>query len=72
MPLTNAIENALREIDNRITHRRINLMKNDLASMDRELDYKLHEIKSVNKVFDKVLMKDKPVGSAIKAIRHMR
>lgn len=72
MPLSGVIEQALREIDNRITHQRINLMKKKLVIMDQELDYRLHEINSVNKIFDHVLMKDKPVGSAMNAIRHMR
>ena len=63
----------LREIDNRIAVKKINLMKKETERMNKELENMMDtQLKSVNKIYNVILLKDKPVGSSLNAIRHLR
>lgn len=65
------MEAILREIDNRIVHKRIELLKKDLQNLSEDTENQLKELKKVDKVYYKVLEKDKPVGRGINAIRYL-
>ena len=63
----------LREIDNRIAVKKINLMKKDTERMNKELEnINVNQLNSINKIYNVILLKDKPVGSSLNAIRHLR
>ncbi len=65
------MEAILREIDNRIVQKRIELLKKDLQNLSEDTENQLKELKKVDKVYYKVLEKDKPVGRGINAIRYL-
>ena len=52
--------------------KRIELMKRDLNKMDNDISLYDLKIKNINKTYSKILLKDKPVGNSIKAIRHIK
>jgi hypothetical protein len=63
----------LREIDNRIAVKKIEYMKRETERMNKELENIMEtQLKSVNKIYNVILLKDKPVGSSLNAIRHLR
>ena len=66
------MEAILREIDNRIVQKRIELLKKDLQNLSKDTENQLKELKKVDKVYYKVLEKDKPVGRGINAIRYLK
>jgi len=65
------MESILREIDNRIVQKRLELLKKDLQKINEDTENQLKELKKVDKVYYKVLEKDKPVGRGINAIRYL-
>ena len=69
---TSPVVNILREIDNRIAVKKAEKMKKDLETMNKEMTYYDFQIRSVNKTFSSVLLKDKPVGNPIKAVRYIK
>jgi hypothetical protein len=63
----------LREIDNRIAVKKIEYIKKETARMNKELENMMDtQLKSINKIYHVILLKDKPVGSSLNAIRHLR
>jgi len=66
------MENLLRQIDHRIAMKKMENMKKDLQKMENDLAFYDLQIRDVNKSFDKVLLKNKPVGNSIKAIRYIK
>lgn len=70
--LISPVGTILREIDNRIAIKKANQMKKDLETMNKEMSYYDFQIRSVNKTFSSVLLKDKPVGNSIKAVRYIK
>lgn len=67
-----AMEQILREIDNRIAHKRAELIKKDLQRLSEESENHLNQLKDISSVYHKVLEKDKPVGKGINAIRYLK
>jgi len=65
------MEAVLREIDNRIVQKRIELLKKDIQRLNEESENQLKELKNIDKIYYKVLDKDKPVGRGINAIRYL-
>lgn len=70
--MTSTSSTILREIENRITAKRVEKMKKDLETMNKEMEFYDLQIRSVNKTFSTVLLKDKPVGNPIKAVRYIK
>ena len=66
------MEQILREIDNRIVHKRAELIKKDLQRLSEESENHLNQLKDISSVYHKVLEKDKPVGKGINAIRYLK
>ena len=62
----------LREIDNRIAAKKIEFMKKEIDRMNNQTDENLKKLVIVDTIYNKILLKDQPVGSSIKAIRHLR
>ena len=58
----------LREIDARITAKKIEMFKKELERMDADIV----KIKRVNAVYDTLLMKNEPVGAALNVVRKNR
>jgi hypothetical protein len=66
------VKDIMFEITNRITHKKLEILKKDMFKMSNEMSTMSHNVNEINKVYNKLLMKDKPVGSSLKAIRHLR
>lgn len=65
------MESILREIDNRITNKRLELLKKNLQTLNEDSENQLKQVKDIQAVYYKVLEKDKPVGRGINAIRYL-
>ena len=65
------MESVLRQIDHRIAMKKAEMMEKELKKMNTELLLLNIKAKSVNKCYNKILLKDKPVGSGIKLIRYI-
>lgn len=63
---------TMRDISNRIAKKKVELMREDAYKMSNELTKMSQQMDNVEKTYNKLLMKDKPVGSSLKAIRHLR
>jgi hypothetical protein len=66
------MESILREIDNRIAKKRIEIIKKDLNCLDCDYENHLNNLKDIKKIYHKVLEKDRPVGKGINAIRYLK
>ena len=66
------MENIIRQIDHRIAMKRVALMEKDLNKMEQAINSYDHQLKRVSKTYDKLLLKDKPVGSGINLVRYER
>jgi hypothetical protein len=66
------MENLLRQIDHRIATKKMENMKKELQKMENDLAFYDLQIRDVNKSFDTILLKNKPVGNSIKAIRYIK
>ena len=67
-----SIRTIMYEITNRTTQKRLEIIKNDMCRMSNETSMMSLQVNEINKTYKKILMKDKPVGSSLKAIRHLR
>ena len=67
--MTNPI---LLEVTNRVNQKKLEYIRKDLNRLSSEQHLMNIQIRNVNKVYDKLLMKTEPVGSSLKAIRHLR
>ncbi len=65
LPLKRNASAMMREIDARIAAKKIEMFKNELERMDADIV----KIKRVNAVYDTLLMKNEPVGSALNVVR---
>jgi len=72
MSTNNHMNTIMSEITNRTTKKRIELLKNDIFHMSNDMSLMENRVNEINKTYTKILMKDKPVGSSLKAIRHFR
>jgi hypothetical protein len=66
------MENILREIDNRIAHKRAEIIKKDLERLSQETENNLKYFDCIKKKYHTILDKDKPVGKALPAIRYLK
>ena len=66
------MENLLRQIDHRIAMKKLEIMKKDIQKMENETLFHDLQIRSINKTYDTILLKNKPVGNAIKAVRYIK
>ena len=66
------MEHFIHSVEHRIAMKRIELMKRDLNKMDNDISLYDLKIKNINKTYSKLLLKDKPVGNSIKAIRYIK
>jgi len=71
-PVSKSVHAIMREITNRTTQKRLELMKKDMARMTDEMGVMSLQVDDIHKTYKKLLMKDKPVGSSLKAVRHLR
>jgi cob(I)alamin adenosyltransferase len=71
-PINKSIHTIMSEITNRTTQKRLELIKKDMFKISNEMSMMYLEVNEINKTYKKILMKDKPVGSSLKAIRHLR
>jgi hypothetical protein len=71
-PTNKSIHTIMSEITNRTTQKRLELIKKDMCKMSNEMSMMSLRVNEINKTYKKILMKDKPVGSSLKAIRHLR
>lgn len=62
----------LQEVTNRVNQQKLNNIRKELNKMTVEQQLIDLKIKNIQKVYDKLLMKTDPVGSSLKAIRHLR
>ena len=62
----------LREIDMNITRKRAELIKKELHNMIKDDDIMENTLNSINKIHDKLLYKNKPVGSSSNAIKYLK
>ena len=66
------MEHYIRLVEHRNTMKRIELIKKELHEMDNDIaSYNLF-LNKIDESYKKVLLKDKPVGNSIKAIRYIR
>ena len=66
------MEHNIRQIDHRIMMKKLTLMEKDLNKMDQTICSYDNEIKVVSRTYNKLLLKDKPVGSGINLVRYVR
>lgn len=66
------ISTMLSEITNRTNKKRMEIMKNEMCILDKDMTQMEKKIENIENVYSKLLMKDKPSGSSLKAIRHLR
>ena len=66
------MQNILREIDNNIMRKKLEIMKKELQNMSAKTDIMNIQIKSVIKTYDNILFKTKPVGSGSNAIKYLK
>ena len=66
------MQNILREIDNNIIRKKLEIMKQELHKMSSKTDIMNIEIKTVIKTYDHILLKNKPVGSGSNAIKYLK
>ena len=66
------MQNILREIDNNIMRKKLEIMKKELQNMSTKTDIMNLQIKSVIKTYDNILFKTKPVGSGSNAIKYLK
>jgi hypothetical protein len=71
MPLS-AIEQNIRSIDHRIAMKRVELAQKELKHMDDKLSLYSVDIENTQTIFNQLLLRDKPVGGSIKAIRYIK
>jgi len=60
------MEHCIRLVEHRIT------MKKELYKMDNDIALYNLNLNKIDESYKKVLLKDKPVGNSIKAIRYIR
>ena len=66
------MEHYIRSVEHRNTMKRIELIKKELHEMDNDIaSYNLF-LNKIDESYKKVLLKDKPVGNSIKAIRYIK
>lgn len=66
------MEHSIRSVEHRIAIKKLEIMKKDLNKMDNEVAFFNLKINNINNSFKKLLLKDKPVGNSIKAVRYIR
>ena len=66
------MDSVLRQIDNRITQKRIEFIKRDLVKMSEEAENQICYLKDIGNTYKKVLDKDKPVGKSLNAVRYLK
>ena len=66
------MEAILHEIDMNITRKKIELLKKQIHNMNKDVDIMDNELNCINKVHDKLLHKNEPVGSGKNAIKYLK
>ena len=64
------MDKILHEIDMNILKHKIKLIKQNINKLDESHKENTQTINEVNRVYDKLLLKDKPVGSALNVVKH--
>ena len=62
----------LHEINMNILKHKIKLIRQDIYTLDRSHKENNEKLNDISGIYDKLLFKDKPVGSAFNAIKHNR
>ena len=62
----------LYEIDNNILQKKLENIKKELDNMNKTTDTMNIEIKTVNNIYNKILLKKEPVGSSKNAINYLK
>ena len=66
------MEHFIHSIDHRIAIKKIEIMNKELNKLDNDITLFNFQLNQINKSYSKVLLKDKPVGNSIKAIRYIK
>lgn len=66
------MELYIRSVEHRINMKKVEIMQKELNNLDTNLFNANLRLDNIKIKYDKILLKDKPVGNPIKAIRYIK